>query len=51
VFDTPQDFYMELTNFQQQTTNNEINNDNIVFLTDGKNKRERTLADDFQGRF
>lgn len=51
VFDTPQDFYMELTSFQQQTTNDEINNDNIVFLTDGKNKKERTLADDFQGRF
>lgn len=55
VFDTPQDFYTEFTNFQQEITNNVTNKDsiedNIVSLTNAKKKKERTLADDFNGRF
>jgi len=49
VFDTPQAFYTEFKSFQQQTTNNVANKDNIVSLTNAKKKR--TVADDFEGRF
>ena len=52
AFSKPQHFYTELENFQQQTTNEVTSkDDNVVSLTDVKNKPERTLADDFKGRF
>ncbi|USK80101.1 hypothetical protein LHV56_25560 [Peribacillus frigoritolerans] len=51
AFSKPQDFYTELESSQQQTINEVTSKDNVVSLTDAKNKPKRTLADDFKGRF
>ncbi|UYY98657.1 hypothetical protein OJ967_25445 [Peribacillus frigoritolerans] len=51
AFSNPQDFYTELESSQQQTINELTSKDNVVLLTDAKNKPNRTLADDFKGRF
>lgn len=50
VFDTPQAFYTELNDFQQHS-NNDVIRDNVLPLTNAKKKNERTLGDDFEGRF
>lgn len=52
AFSKPQDFYTEFENFQKKITTNEvISKDNVFSLTDAKNIPQRTLADDFKGRF
>ncbi|RFB15075.1 hypothetical protein DZB84_14305 [Bacillus sp. HNG] len=51
AFRNPQDFYTELEVFRQQSTNEVTKKENVVSLTDGRNKQKKTLADDFKGRF
>lgn len=51
AFSKPQDFYIELKNYHQLSTNEVTNKDNVLSLPESKNKKKRTLADDFAGRF
>jgi len=51
AFSKPQDFYTEFENFQHKITKDVVSKDNILSLTDAKIKPQRTLADDFKGKF